>query len=69
MVSSLAMAERVKFINFEAALKTVDFISEEVKNNKDLTRWAYNIVYTRSFESDGDVRLTPMVDMVRVFST
>ena len=66
LASSLAMEERVKFINFDAALKTVDFISEEVKGNKDLTRWAYNIVQTRSFESDdGDIRLTPMADMVK----
>jgi len=64
-VASLSMKERVKFINFNQAIQKVEFLSEEMKKDRDLVRWAYQIVCTRSFESDGDVRIVPVADMVR----
>lgn len=58
------MDKRVKFIHFKNAVKQVDFISEQTKNDDDLLRWAFNVVYTRSFETpDGDVRIVPLGDM------
>ena len=61
------MNERTKFIYFNEALKRVDFLSEETKNNKELARWAFQVVCTRAFEFDGEYRLTPMADMVRPY--
>lgn len=63
LVASLAMEERVRFINFYQALKQADFLSEETKQNRDLAKWAYNVVYTRSFEMYGETRIVPMADM------
>lgn len=57
------MDERVKFINFFQALKEVDFLSDQTKGDRDLAKWAYNVVYTRSFEANGDVCIVPMADM------
>ena len=59
------MKERVKFINFNQAIEKVDFLSDEVKS-RDIVRWAYQIVRTRSFEAEGDERIVPMADMVRM---
>ncbi|KAL7463355.1 hypothetical protein ACHAXS_003729 [Conticribra weissflogii] len=64
LAAALAMEERVKFINCNQALKTVPFISDEIKNNKDLTRWAFNVVSTRSFSVEGERVLVPMADMI-----
>lgn len=60
----LAMNERIKFIQFYQALKYVDFISDYVKGNKELAKWAFSVVYTRHFQtSDGDFKIVPMADM------
>ena len=65
LVSSLAMAERKENINFGEALQLVDCLSAETKRNKDLAKWAFNVVLTRSFGTDGEQRIAPMADMVR----
>lgn len=66
LVGSLAMGERVKFINFCQAVKKVDFISEETtKNihNNDAVKWAFQIATTRSFEGDDNIsRIVPLGD-------
>jgi hypothetical protein len=60
----LAMNERIKFIQFFQALRFVDFVSDWVKNNKDLAKWAFSVVYTRGQQTpDGDFRVVPMADM------
>mmetsp|Transcript_6350 Transcript_6350/g.9229 ORF Transcript_6350/g.9229 Transcript_6350/m.9229 type:complete len:447 (-) Transcript_6350:159-1499(-) len=62
-VSRLAMEERKKFINCQKALKHIP-LSEEVTNDKNLAKWAYNAVRTRGFVApDGDLRIVPVVDM------
>lgn len=66
LVFALSRAERVKFQNFCDALAKIDFLSGQTKNNGDLAKWAFNVVYTRSFGSNGDKRIAPMADMVRV---
>lgn len=54
---------------FNQALQLVDdsLVSETTKLNKELANWVFHIVDTRSFPSpDGDVKISPMADMVRV---
>lgn len=65
LAAALAMEERVKYINCNQALKTVPFISDEIKADKDLTKWAFNVVATRSLPVQGESVIVPMVDMVR----
>ena len=36
-------------------VKGISFLSDETKGNSDLWQWVYQIVYTRSVESDGSV--------------
>ena len=61
-----ARAERVKFDNFVAALQKVNILSEETKSDNDLAKWAFNVVYTRSFGTNDEKAIVPMADMVRV---
>lgn len=64
LASSLAMGERIKFIQFFQALRSVDFLSDDVKGSKDLAKWAFAVVYTRGFATpDGDFKIAPMADM------
>ena len=65
------MNERVKFINFYAALQEVEFLAADTKSNKSLCKWAYNVVYTRYFNEVGQTRydggekkIVPMADML-----
>ena len=61
----LAMNERIKFIQFYQALKYVDFISDYIKQNKELCKWVFAVVYTRHFQTpDGDFKIVPMADML-----
>jgi hypothetical protein len=63
--ASLAMQKRVQYIHFKNALQQVNFISQETKSNDHLTKWAYNVVITRSFETnDGDLKIVPLADML-----
>lgn len=66
LVASLAMEERSTFVYFDSAVKQVPFLSDQIKNNKDICKWAFQVAYTRSFEANdgsGDLRIAPMVDM------
>jgi len=64
LVGNLAMGERIKFIQFFQALRYVDFISDEIKNDKEIAKWAFAAVYTRGFPTpDGDFKIAPMADM------
>lgn len=70
LVASLASEERVRFIHFFNSLNQVRFLSEQTKNDKDLARWAYNVVYTRAFgnnnepgKDDSNKRIVPMADL------
>ena len=49
------------------ALKKVDFVTDDTKYDRDLARWAFQIVTTRAFpdETTGEYRIVPMADMVR----
>lgn len=64
LVGNLAGKERIRFIQFFQTLKFVPFLSEETRRNRNLAKWAFAVVYTRSFMSDdGDMRIVPMADM------
>jgi len=63
LAAKLSMAERVNLINCRQALKTVDFVSDEVKNDEALTKWVYNVVETRSVDVGGEKIIIPMADM------
>ena len=59
----LAMNERVRYIQFFQALRFVEFLSPETRQNKVLTRWAFALIYTRGIPAeDGDVRIVPLAD-------
>ena len=62
------MNERTKFIYFNEALKKVDFLSDETKRNKELARWAYQVVCTRAIGDENEQRIVPIADMVRSFT-
>jgi len=63
LVFSLSRTERIRCDNFFDALKEIDFLSEKTKKNKDLTKWAYNVVYTRCWGEGGEKQIVPMADM------
>jgi hypothetical protein len=63
-VFRLSREERVKFDNFIQVLKKVDVVSQNVKENKALCQWAFNVATTRSFgELGGELKIAPMADM------
>mmetsp|Transcript_50916 Transcript_50916/g.122757 ORF Transcript_50916/g.122757 Transcript_50916/m.122757 type:complete len:561 (-) Transcript_50916:2114-3796(-) len=63
----LAQKERIQYIQFFQALKYIDFLDPNLARNKEITKWAFAVVYTRGFSverMDGlvDYKLIPMVD-------
>ena len=66
LVGSLALMERTRFRQYFKALNLhCDFLSNEIKVHKQLAKWAYNIVYTRSFhDGHGDIKIAPLADYV-----
>ena len=73
LVGRLTLKEQIRYKQFVRALDNADsmaFLRDRTKRNEDLTKWAFAVVYTRSFpinwKSNGDVHIVPMVDMVRV---
>lgn len=67
LAASYAMGERVRFTRFYEALMQVatesDIFPNSVKYDKELARWAFQIVYTRGIEVNGEVAIVPMADM------
>jgi hypothetical protein len=69
LVFNLSRAERLKFDNFVQVLKNVDLVSDAVKSNEEVLKWAFNSVYTRTYcekegQYEGDVALVPYADML-----
>jgi len=65
LMASLAMKERANLNHLQ--VKRVPFLTEETRGNADLWIWAYQIVYTRSFEANngsGDLLIAPMADYI-----
>uniref|UniRef100_A0A7S4JSW4 SET domain-containing protein n=1 Tax=Odontella aurita TaxID=265563 RepID=A0A7S4JSW4_9STRA len=64
LVFALSRKERVKFDNYFDALQKVDFLDPMIKGDKDLAKWAFNIVLTRALGPDGgDKFIVPLADM------
>mmetsp|Transcript_130394 Transcript_130394/g.194064 ORF Transcript_130394/g.194064 Transcript_130394/m.194064 type:complete len:447 (+) Transcript_130394:105-1445(+) len=63
LVFSLARKEKVRYDNYCDALKKVDCLSDQIKNDPRVTKWAFNVVQTRSVGPDGDKRIIPVADM------
>jgi hypothetical protein len=68
LVFNLSRAEQLKFDNFVQVLKKVDVISDYVKSNKEVLKWAFNSVYTRAFsqkygQSDDGAAVAMYADM------
>lgn len=61
-VGWLATKEKINLSNFRKAVRNVG-LSPEIVGDDTLTRWAYNIAVTRSFEVNGDRKIVPMADM------
>ena len=59
----LAMTERVNSVNFQKAAKLVPIISEQLKQDTETLKWAYNVATTRAMELNGEKVLAPMADM------
>ena len=63
LMAALAMKERANLNYLQQ--KRVPFLSEETRGNAELWVWAYQIVYTRSFEANNgsdDLCIAPMAD-------
>jgi hypothetical protein len=66
---SLAKIERLHLEVFLEALQLVDgVVSRETKENNDLIRWAFNVVFTRAWGKDGDENRTDIVPMGDMFN-
>jgi len=63
LVFSLSRKERVKVDNFFDAIQKVNFLSEGTKRNKDVAKWAFNVVSTRCWGSEEDKVIVPLADM------
>jgi len=65
LMAKLAMEERANLNHLQ--VKRVPFLSNEIKGYSELWVWAYQIVYTRSFEANdgsGDLRIVPFADYI-----
>lgn len=64
LVFNLSRAERLKFDNFMQVLAKVDVISDDLKQEREILKWAFNAVHTRCWgEAGQDQFIVPMADM------
>mmetsp|Transcript_35499 Transcript_35499/g.86054 ORF Transcript_35499/g.86054 Transcript_35499/m.86054 type:complete len:488 (+) Transcript_35499:132-1595(+) len=64
-IKAVCQTERDQLGAFKRALGAFDYLSPETNNNSDLLKFAYNVVFTRSWRSDeGDYRIVPVADMM-----
>lgn len=68
LAATYAKIERVRYINYQSAVKTIDWLPEWVVEDRMTCKWILNVVGTRSMNlNDGsDERvIVPVADMVR----
>jgi hypothetical protein len=65
-MKKIAVDERLKQRNLSSyAMKNVPWLGDDIKNDEDVIKWVFQIVYTRAFEAPDseDLRIVPMGDM------
>lgn len=62
--SLAALCDEERAILFNISVKQgLPFLSDEIKGDQSLWKWAFQVVYTRGFEAnDGDLTICPMAD-------
>lgn len=63
-IKSICLKEREQVDSFREALQVFEYLSPEGKADKELTRFAYNVVNTRSFPTDAGLQIIPVADML-----
>jgi hypothetical protein len=66
LMRKLAVKERgnMSRLSDSSTMKLIPFLNEDTTYDVELCNWVYQIVYTRSFETDdGDVKIVPMGDV------
>lgn len=64
-LEQLCKEERVRYNSLRACKRPVTFLSNDTKGNDELWMWAFQVVYTRGFETvHGDFCIAPMADMI-----
>jgi hypothetical protein len=61
LVAAMCKDERARLNNLSVK-RVVPFLSNEIKGDPKLWKWAYNVVYTRGFEANGSFNICPMAD-------
>ena len=62
LVATLCKEERARLNNLSIK-RPVEFLSNEIKGDEKLWKWAFQIVYSRSFDAnDGSLNIVPMGD-------
>jgi hypothetical protein len=67
LAATYAKTERIRYINYQSAAKTIDWLPEWVLEDRSVCRWVFNVVSTRSWELEdgsGERVIVPMGDMV-----
>lgn len=58
----LALTERINLSNFKKASKFLPLSNQQVANDDNILKWAYNVAVTRSIEWNGERCIAPMAD-------
>lgn len=70
LAGTYAKKERVRYINYRTVAQTVGWLDGAVKEDRDVSKWVFNVVSTRSWEvqdGSGERLIVPMADMVSSF--
>lgn len=61
--AGLALAEKKRYKQYVEALTNIPFLSDQSKQTEDVTKWAFNVVFTRCMDlPGGDLAIVPMAD-------
>ena len=67
LAATYAKIERVRYINYQSAVKTIDWMPEWVVEDRMICKWIFNVVGTRSMDlgdGSGERVIVPVADMV-----
>ena len=54
LAANYAKTERVRYINYQSAAKTIEWLPEWVLEDRVVCKWVFNVVSTRSWEVKGE---------------